>query len=242
MPMQRLPEAAASQRGTAHAWYRPALPPRSLPCADVAGHEHQRVAEIQGPVASSQGQSSAIQHIKQAAHDFRTGLLQLVEQHDTGPAEASGDGLGVEQGRAFLAAHVAGRGSGDRGGVVFLGQGIHVDAAEGVRLAMNGLGQQTDDLGLANPGRAEEEIDRQRTFGIADSGLDHAKHRLDFAQHRILTNDTTAQQRHDGLGVEQEARRRLRRVVLPVAGLRELGTVVLDQFIHEWHERPGAKY
>ncbi len=202
--------------------------------ANVAGHEYQCVAEIQGAIAGGQRQATAVEYVEQAAHHLPAGFLQFIEEYDTGPAETAGDGVCIEQGSSFLAADVAGRRTGQRRSIVLLGQSVHVDTAESVRLAMNGQGQQPHDLGLADAGRAEKQIDRERPFSVADTGLDHPQHALQLSENSVLANDATAQQGHHVFGFEEKTRA-TRRGRDRFRSSYSLPPVVFDDFVDEWH-------
>ncbi|MDR6353732.1 hypothetical protein Q3H58_000403 [Pseudomonas psychrotolerans] len=113
---------------------------------------------------------------------------------------------------------------------MFLGQGVHVDAAEGVRAPVDGLGQQPHDLGLADPGGPNEQADAERPLRIADVGLDHLEQRFYLVEHPVLAEDAPSQQRHDRRRLEEEARGQRR-----LALWGQLAAVMLQQVVDEWH-------
>ena len=49
--------------------------------ADVAGHDHERVLEVDRP-ALAVGQAPVVEHLEQDVEHVRVGLLDLVEQDD----------------------------------------------------------------------------------------------------------------------------------------------------------------
>ena len=96
--------------------------------ADVAGHDHDRVLEVDGP-ALAVGQAAVVEDLEQDIEHVGMGLLDLVEEdHLVGPPT---DGLG--QLAALLVADVAGwRADQSRDGEL-LHVLAHVDAGHRVR-------------------------------------------------------------------------------------------------------------
>src|SRR5690606_40683310 len=111
--------------------------------------------KVQSTTPGGQSQTTAVEDVQQAAQYLSTGLFQLIEQHDTGTTETAGQRLFVKQCGAFFTADITRRRARQGSSVMFLRQGIHVDSAEGIRLAVNGQGQQTYQFGFANPRRPQ---------------------------------------------------------------------------------------
>ena len=77
---------------------------RTMLAAQVAGHDDDRVLEVDGP-ALGVGQPAVVEQLEQDVEHLRVGLLDLVEQdHGVGPAA---DRLGQLAG--LVVADIAGR-------------------------------------------------------------------------------------------------------------------------------------
>ena len=147
--------------------------------AEIAGHEHQGIAEMVGAFAGSDPQQAVVEYVEQRMDHFRAGLFQFVEENDAGAPGTAVQLVLLQQGGALLRPDVARRRTGEGGGIVLLGQGVHVHPAEPLGVAVQGPGQGAHDLGLADPGGAEEQRAEQRTARVGDVRANHLEHVLD---------------------------------------------------------------
>ena len=120
--------------------------------AEVAGHDHDGVAEVDG-ASLAVGDTAVVEDLQEQVEDVGVGLLDLVEQDD---AEGSAsDQLG--QAAAVVVADVAGRRADDAAdGVALLVLG-HVEPDQRVLGVEQVLGQGLGELGLADAGRSDED-------------------------------------------------------------------------------------
>jgi hypothetical protein len=120
--------------------------------SDVRGHDHDRVAEVdRSPLGV--GEPAVLEDLEEDVEDVRVGLLDLVEQqHRVGLAP---DRLGELT--ALVVADVAGGRADQAGDGVLLHVLGHVDADHRVLVAEQELGEGAGELGLADPGGAEED-------------------------------------------------------------------------------------
>ena len=115
--------------------------------ADVAGHDDDRVAEVDA-AALRIGQVAVLEDLEQDVEDLGVGLLDLVEEHDR--VALAPHRLG--QLAALVEADVAGRGADQARHVVALHELAHVDLDERVLAAEHELGERSGELGLADAG------------------------------------------------------------------------------------------
>ena len=138
---------------------------RDQVAADVAGHDHDRVAEVDRP-ALAVGQPAVVEDLEQDVEDVRVGLLDLVEQdHLVGPAA---DRFG--QLAALLVADVAGGCPDEPAHRELLHVLAHVDPDHRAVVVEQEAGQRPGELGLADAGRSEEQERADRSMGIAQAG------------------------------------------------------------------------
>src|SRR3954453_13838161 len=138
---------------------------RDLAGADVRGHDHDRVAEVDGATLGV-GEAPVLEDLQEDVEDVRVRLLDLVEQqHAVGLAP---HGLG--QLAALVVADVA-RGRADQAADrVLLHVLGHVDPDHRLLVAEEELGEGAGELGLADPGRAEEDERAGRALRVLDPG------------------------------------------------------------------------
>ena len=112
------------------------------------------------------GQASVLEHLQEHVEDIRVRFLDLVEQdHRVGLAAYF-----LGQVAALLVTDVA-RGRADQPGHrVFLHELGHVETHHGVFGVEQELGQGTGQLGLADPGRTEEEEGAVRPVRVREPG------------------------------------------------------------------------
>ncbi len=163
--------------------------------AQVRGHDDHRIAEVHGtPLAV--GQATVVQHLQEDVEDIRMRLFHLVEQdHRIGFAP-----YGLSQVAALLVADIAGRCADQASHGVLLHELGHVDAHHGVFGIEEEFRQRLAQLGLAHPGRAEEEEGTAGLVGIrqpgsrATHGVGHGGDRLVLADHPVVQGFFHAQQ------------------------------------------------
>ena len=95
--------------------------------ADVAGHDDERVFEIDR-AALAVGQPAVIEHLQQDVENVVVRLFDFVEEHDAVRAAADG----FAQLAAFLVADISRRRADQPGDRVLLHVFAHVDADHGV--------------------------------------------------------------------------------------------------------------
>ena len=133
--------------------------------ADVAGHDDDRVAEVDAP-ALRIGQVPVLQDLEQDVEDLRMRLLDLVEEHHRVALAAHRLG----QLAALVVADVAGRGADQARDVVALHELAHVDLDERVLGAEHELGQGSARCVLptpVGPRKMNEPIGRLGSFSPA---------------------------------------------------------------------------
>ena len=142
------------------------------------------------------GQASVLEHLEENVEYIRMGLLHLVQQHHR--VRLAADRLG--QVAAFLEADVARRRADQAGHRVFLHELGHIDPHQRLLGIEEELGQRLAQLGLAHPGRAEEEERAARPVRIGEAGartahgVGHGDYRLVLADHSPMQLLLHAQQ------------------------------------------------
>ena len=175
--------------------------------ADVAGHDHDRVAEADGS-ALGIGQAPVVEELKQDVEDVGMGLLDLVEQHHL--VRAAADRLG--QLAALLVADVAGRSADQPRHGELLHVLAHVDPDHGALVVEQELGQRAGQLGLADPGGAQEDERADRSLRVLEpgagtpDGVRDGDHRLVLADQPLVQPVLHVQQLL-GLALHQAADR-----------------------------------
>ncbi len=142
-----------------------------------------------------QAQCSRIEDLQQRTQHRRVRLLHLVEQDDARAGHVALHQFPIEEGELFLRPRIARGCPGQGGGVVLLGQGVHVDPAQCVGVAGDLRGQAAGQFGLADTGRPDEQQRRDRTAWVTDPGGrdgQGADHRIDGC---VLADDRRAQRR-----------------------------------------------
>ena len=151
--------------------------------ADVRGHDHDRVAEVDRP-ALGVGEPPVLEDLEQDVEDVGVGLLDLVEQqHRVGLAA---HGLG--QLAALVVADVAGRRADEPRDRVLLHVLGHVDADHRVLVAEQELGQRPGELGLADPRGAEEDERAGGALRVLDPGARAADRLRDGLDRDVLAD------------------------------------------------------
>ena len=131
--------------------------------ADVRGHDDHGVAEVDR-AALTVGQASVVEHLQEDVEDLGVRLLDLVEEDDG--VRAAADGL--RELSALLVADVAGRRTDEPGdGVPLLVLG-HVEPHHRSLVVEHELRERAGELGLPDPGRAEEDERADRAVRILD--------------------------------------------------------------------------
>ena len=163
--------------------------------AQVGGHHDHRVAEIHG-AALAVGQATIFQHLQQDVEHVRVGLLHFIQQQQRVGAAAHRLG----QVAAFLVADVAGGRTDHPCHGVLLHELRHVHPHHGLLAVKQELRQRLAQLGLAHPGRAEEEEGTVGAVGVGEAGPAAAHrvgdrlHRLVLAHHPLVQGGFHAQQ------------------------------------------------
>ncbi len=147
-------------------------PGRGFAHAEVGGHEDDGLASV-GGAAGGVGQAALAQQLEQGVEHPRVRLLDLVEQDH--PQRLGPQRRGqLAVGRARLAD--------EAGQPMRRGQLRHVEPEQPVGAAEQHAGQGLGGLGLADAGRADQQVGAQRLVGITQAGLhgqDRVRHRLD---------------------------------------------------------------
>ena len=160
---------------------------RDRRAADVAGHDDDRVLEVDRP-ALAVGQAAVVEDLEQDVEDVRVGLLDLVEQDDL--VRPAADRLG--QLAALVVADVAGRRADQPRHGELLHVLAHVDPDHRVLVVEQELGQGARQLGLADAGRAEEQERADRPARVLEPGarpadrVGHGLDRLVLADHPLV--------------------------------------------------------
>ena len=151
--------------------------------AEVRGHDDDRVLEVhRAPLGV--GQAAVVEQLEQDVEDVVVRLLDLVEEEDG--VRLAAHRLGELP--ALLVADVARRGADEPGDGVALHVLGHVDAHERLLAVEEGLGERLGELGLADPGRAEEEERADRAARVLDAGAG-ADHRVGDQPDRLVLAD-----------------------------------------------------
>ncbi len=142
---------------------------------EVGGEHHHRAREVD-LAALAVGEAALLEQLEEQHQHVAVRLLHLVQQHHR--ARPSPDGLGELA--AVLVPDVPRRCADEAGGGVRLGQLAHVEPDERVARPEEHVGQRASELGLADPGRSEEEEAPQRT-AAGEAGVvapEHPRHAL----------------------------------------------------------------
>ena len=147
--------------------------------ADVRGHHHDRVGEVDG-AALAVGQAAVVEELQQDVRHIGMRLLHLVEEHDAVRTTAHG----LSQLAALVVADVSRRRADQARHRVLLHVLAHVDAHDRLLRVEQVVGERLAELGLADAGRAEEEKRPDRPVRLAEAraiaahGLAHRAHGL----------------------------------------------------------------
>ena len=131
---------------------------------DVGGHDDDRVAEVDG-VSLRVGQPAVVQDLQHRVEDVRVRLLHLVEQHHR--VRLAPHRLGELA--ALLVADVSGRRADQAADRVPLLVLAHVDPDHVLLGVEQGRRQRLGQLGLAHPGRPEEDERPDRPARVLDA-------------------------------------------------------------------------
>ena len=132
---------------------------------EVRGHDEHGVLEVDR-AALGVGQAAVLEDLQQGVEHVRVGLLDLVEQHD-------GEGLapdGLGELAALLVADVTRRRADEAAHGVLLHVLAHVELDERALVAEEQLGERLGELGLADPGRAEEDERARGALRVLQAG------------------------------------------------------------------------
>jgi hypothetical protein len=167
--------------------------------ADVGGHDHDRVAEVDG-TSLRVGQAPVVEQLQQCVEHVRVGLLHLVEQHHAVRLAA----YRLGQLTALVVADVAGRGADEPGdGVPFLIL-AHVQADHVVlgveQRRREGLGE----FGLADAAGAQEQERADRPARVLHPGAGPDDRVGDKLDGFVLADDAFV---HDLLDLFPQSRR-----------------------------------
>ena len=152
--------------------------------AGVRGHDQDHVAEVDD-LAVVVGHLPVVHDLQQDVEEVRMGLFDLVQQHDA--VGMLVDRVGQET--ALIEADVARRRADQAADRMALHVLRHVEADQ---LDAHGAGKLAGDLGLADAGRAREDVGADRLFRLAQAGarqLDGIGQRVDrlvLAEHHGL--------------------------------------------------------
>ena len=130
--------------------------------AGVGGHDQDHVAEID-LLAVVVGQLAVVHHLQQDVEEIRMRLFDLVEQQHA--VRMLVDAVGQQA--ALVEADIARRRADQAGDRVPLHVFRHVEAQQ---LDAQRIGQLLGDLGLADAGRAGEQVVADRLFRLAQAG------------------------------------------------------------------------
>ena len=156
--------------------------------ADVRGHDHDRVAEVDRP-ALAVGQPSVVEQLQEDVEDVGVGLLDLVEQdHAVRPAPHR-----LGQLPALVVADVAGRRADEARDGVLLHVLRHVEPHDRALVVEHELGERLRELGLADAGRAEEDERADRAVRILQAGARAPQRVRDGVDRRLLADDALVQ-------------------------------------------------
>ena len=140
--------------------------------ANVAGHDHERVFEIDGPPLSVR-EPTVIEHLQQHVEDVVMRLFDLIKQHHAvRPAPDRFAELA-----AFFVADISGRRADEpRDGVLFH-VFAHVDAHHRIFVVKQKFRECASQLGLANAGRPHEDERADRPVRVLQAAA-RATHRI----------------------------------------------------------------
>ena len=156
--------------------------------ADVAGHDDDRVLEIDG-AALAVGDAAVVEDLEQDVEDVVVRFFDFVEEHD-------GIGLaadGLAELAAFLVADVAGRRADEPGDAVLLHVFAHVDADHGVLVVEEEFGERVGEFGFADAGGAEEDEGTDGAVFVLQAGAGAAHGVGDGGDGLLLADDALAE-------------------------------------------------
>ena len=139
--------------------------PAHLSCAQVAGHDHQGVAEVNN-AAVAVCQAAVLQYLKENVEHVRVSLLYFVE-------EDYPEGMpshGLRELPRLIVAHVARRRSHQPGHRVLLHVLRHVDTHHVLFVVKQELGQRAGQLRFANARWPQENEAADGPFGVLQAG------------------------------------------------------------------------
>ena len=157
-------------------------------CAEVAGHDDDRIAEIYR-TSLGIGQPSIIQDLQEKIEEIRRCLFYFIEQHDT----IRFFPYCVSKLCSFFIPHISRRSTDQAGYAVLFHILTHIDAYHRFFTAKKLLCQCPGQLGFANPAGAEKQERANRAVYVLEScpcpayGFRHSRHGF------ILTDDPLVQ-------------------------------------------------
>src|SRR4051794_26845559 len=161
---------------------------RDLAGADVRGHDHDRVAEVDG-AALGVGEAAVLEDLQEDVEDVWVRLLDLVEQQHG--VRLAAHGLG--QLAALVVADVAPGRAAQAADRVLLHVLGHVDPDHRLLVAEEEVGEGAGELGLADPGGAEEDERAGRALGVLDPGARAADRFRDGGDRDLLADHALVQ-------------------------------------------------
>src|SRR5579884_1279955 len=130
-------------------------------CADVAGHDNDRVLEVNG-AALPIGETPIIENLQQDIEHIRRGLFDFVEQHDAVGAAAHSLG----QLPALFITNIAGGCANQAGDAVFLHVLGHVDTNQSMLIVEEEFGEGASQFGFTNAGWPQEHEAGKRAIRV----------------------------------------------------------------------------
>ena len=156
--------------------------------ADVRGHDHDGVAEVDR-AALTVGQAAVVEQLQQHVEHVAVRLLDLVEQDDA--VGAAPDGFGELP--ALVVADVPGRRAHEARDRVLLHVLGHVESDDRALVVEHELGERFRELGLPDARRAEEDERADRAVRILQARAGTAERVGDGVDRRLLADDALVQ-------------------------------------------------
>ena len=153
--------------------------------AGVGGHDQDDVAEVD-LLAVVVGQLAVVHHLQQDVEQVRVRLLDFVEQQHA--VRMLVDAVGQQA--ALVEADIAGRRADQPRDGVALHVFRHVEAQQ---LDAEGIGELARHLGLADAGRAGEQVAADRLFRLAQAGAGELDRRGQLLDRLVLAEDDALQ-------------------------------------------------